>query len=153
MIGDADLAYAAALLDDHGRLNSRTLASGTDLPEVVVQGRIAALGWLADLCGVKVVEIPKEYNAHRCAEHCTSKHTHVQSTTQRLVLSGARATIVLAAVQRFMRVQGRQARDLVEAGQALGYKTQVVNDMTRLGWPLPELKEQPRARIALVGGA
>lgn len=150
MIGDADLAYAAALLDAYGRLSSRTLPSGTDLPEVVVQGRIGALGWLADLCGVKVVEIEKDYNAHRCAEHCTAKHMHVASMTQRLVLSGARATIVLHAVQRFMRVQGRQARELVGAGQVLGYKTGVVNDMVRLGWPIPELREQPRARVALV---
>lgn len=149
-LSPADLAYAAALVDTFATLKLRALPSGTDLPEVVLQGkRIAALDWLAAVTGSKVAVIGKDFHRHQCSEHCPDKHTRIESSTRRLVLSGARATIVLHALAPFMRVQGAEARRLADAGRVLGYKTNVVNDMRRLGWAVPELREQPRARVVL----
>lgn len=148
---ERDLAYVAALVDSLAVLRVREYR-GTPLPEVTIQGaRLAALDWLAGLTGVRVVVIGKDYTQHRCAAHCPDRHTHVQGRTRRWQLTGARATVVLAAVEPFMRVQGREARQLVEAGRAIGWKGNVVADMAALGWVVPELREQPRARLALAG--
>lgn len=141
MLSEADRAYVAALVDNFGRLTSRTLPNQTELPEVSIQGRVDALDWVAAVTGTKVVEIPKAYNATRCSQHCTDKHVHVITTARRWVLTGARATIVLHTVEPFMRVQGRQARDLVELGRRVGYKRPVVEEMRALGWSIPELRE------------
>lgn len=148
---EPDLAYAAALVDSFAALRTRR-AGDTELPEVTIQGKIAALPWLAERTGVKIIEVTKGYNRHQCSDHCPQAHTRIESTTGRWVMTGARATIVLYNIAPFMHVQARRARDLVEAGQEIGYKTNVVNDMTRLGWMVPELREQPRARVELVRG-
>ncbi len=144
---EADLAYAAALIDSFARLSVRDLPNGTQLPEVVIQGRIEALDWLAGVTGTSVAVIPKAYNRHQCSEHCPEAHTRIESQTRRWVVSGARATIVLAAVERFMRVQGRLARHLAEAGQRIGYKRTVVDEMRGLGWPIPQLRAAAWARV------
>lgn len=149
-MNDADLAYAAALIDAFAVLRIRTIG-GTDLPEVTIQNnRITALDWVAEVTGVRVTEIGKDFSQHRCGEHCPDKHTRVESKTRRWQVTGARATVVLHNVEPFMRVQGREARDLVETGRSIGWKGNVVNEMTRLGWAIPDLKEQPRAQVALV---
>lgn len=147
----ADLAYVAALIDQFGKLRTRTV-SDTELPEVLIQGRIGALGWLAELTGTRVVEIRKAYARHQCSEHCPERHTDIASVTGRWVVTGARATVVLYNVGPFMRDEGKRhlASTLVWQGQTVGYKSDVVNDMARLGWRIPELRDQPRARIALV---
>lgn len=139
MITDPDRAYVAALLDAFGRLTSRALSTGVELPEVSIQGRVAALDWLAEVTGTKVVEIPKGYNKHQCAEHCTERHTRVDSMTRRWVVTGARATIVLHNVEPFLRVHGALARNLVWVGQRVGYKDAVARDMAGRGWTVPEL--------------
>lgn len=144
----ADLAYVAALVDSFGALSVREV-NGALLPQVTIQGSHEVLPWLAEITGVKIIEIRKGYNRHQCTEHCPEAHTRIESLTGRWVLTGARATIVLYNVNGFMRVQARKARDLVEAGQGIGYKTNVVNDMKRLGWQLPDLRVQPRARLEL----
>lgn len=141
-----DLPYVAALIDNFGALRPR-VANGNELPEIHIQGKVPAMHWLAELTGVRVIDIEKSYNRHQCSEHCPAKHTHIVSMTGRWVVTGARATIVLHNVERFMRVQGRRARDLVAMGQAVGYKGNVINDMTRLGWEIPDLRPQPRARV------
>lgn len=149
MIRQADLSYAAALIDSFGTLKVREVHE-TLLPEVIIQGKIAALPWLAEITGVKVIEIRKGYNRHQCTDHCPQAHTRIESLTGRWVVTGARATVVLHNVEPYMRVQARKARDLVEAGQAIGYKTNVVNDMIKLGWQVPDLRKQPRARMEMV---
>lgn len=147
-LSPADLSYVAALVDSFARLKVREVHE-TPLPEVTIQGRIAALPWLADLTGVKIIEITKGYNRHQCTDHCPQAHTRIESLTGRWVLTGARATIVLFNVLPYLRVQRREALQLVGTGQTIGYKTNVVNDMKRLGWEAPDLRKQPRARVEL----
>lgn len=149
----ADLAYAAALVDSFAVLRVREYR-GTGLPEVTIQGaRIAALDWLAESTGVKVVVIGKGYNRHQCSEHCPERHTRIDSATRRWQVTGARATVVLAAIEPYLRTKGREARELIDAGRAIGYKGNVVVDMAALGWPIPELKDQPRARVSWLPSA
>jgi len=145
----AELAYAAALVDSFAVLRVRDYR-GTGLPEVTIQGKLAALDWLALITGVTVRTIPKSYSRHQCTEHCPDKHMRIESSSLRWQVTGARATIVLHGCAPFMRVQTRDAWKLIESGLAIGYKTDVVNDMTRRGWEIPDLREQPRARVALV---
>lgn len=149
----ADLAYVAALIDQFGRLKTRTV-NDTELPEVLIQGRIPALEWLAGLTGTRVVEINKAYARHQCSEHCPDRHTDIVSVTGRWVVTGARATVVLYNVGPFMRDEGKRhlASTLVWQGQTVGFKGNVVNDMAARGWAVPELRNQPRARIELVTG-
>jgi hypothetical protein len=85
-----------------------------------------------------------------CSDHCPDQHSDVSSVVGRWTVQGVRATIVLHTVAPYMRVQGRRARELVEVGRGVGYKTNVVNDMRARGWALPPLREQPRARVELV---
>lgn len=144
----ADLAYAAALVDSFAVLTTRRVRE-TELPQVTIQGKIAALPWLAELTGVKIIELVKGYDRHQCSEHCPDRHMRIESTTSRWQLTGARATVVLHSIEPYLRVQARTARSLVDAGTGIGFKTDVVNDMVRLGWTIPELREQPRARTAL----
>ena len=148
-LAPADLAYAAALIDSFAVLTTRRVGEA-ELPQVTIQGKVAALPWLAEVSGVKVIEVAKDYARHQCSEHCPDRHTRIESTTRRWQLTGARATVVLYSVEPYLRVQARTARGLVEVGQGLGFKTDVVNDMTRLGWTIPELRSQPRARIERV---
>lgn len=136
----ADLAYVAALIDQFGRLSIRALPSGSEIPEVTIQNRrIAALDWLAEITGVSVVRVGKDYSRHQCSEHCPQKHTRVESETRRWQVSGAKATILLHNIEPYMRVQGVLARNLVWVGQRSGFKTNAVIEMAGLGWSIPEL--------------
>lgn len=145
----ADLAYVAALVDSFAVLRLRDV-NGTALPQVTIQSkRVASLDWLAEVTGVAVMGIAKDYSKHQCTDHCPDRHMRIEASTRRWQLTGARATIVLHAVEPYMRVQGRDARQLVHEGLAAGYKGDVVIGMRGLGWPIPDLKDQPRARIAV----
>lgn len=148
-LSTSDLAYAAALIDNFGKLKTRRVGE-RELPEVIIQGKIRTLPWLAYITGVKLIEVSKGYHRHQCSQHCPTAHTEIVSVSNRWVLTGARATIVLHNVEPFMRAHGREARALVEVGQAVGYRGGVVNSMTTLGWKIPDLREQPRARVQLI---
>lgn len=148
---DAECAYAAGLIDALGVLSLRS-QPGTlsDLPSVVVSGNSVAVGWLAARTGTKVVTVKRDYTRHRCSEHCPEAHDEVKSLSSRWSVTGTRATIVLFNVLPFLQVQGEAAGELVSAGLTIGWKGQVVEDMRTLGWTIPTLKTQPRARPGLV---
>lgn len=132
---DTDLAYIAALVDQFGRLSLRELPGGSVIPEVTIQNkRISALSWLAEITGVSVVRVGKDYHKHQCSDHCPGKHTRVESETRRWQVSGTKATILLHAIEPFMRVQATEARNLVWAGHQCGQKPHVVAEMKLLGW-------------------
>ena len=138
-----DRSYVAALVDVFGRLRARDVR-GSRLPEVTIQGsRIDALDWLANITGVRVSVIGKDYTRHQCSEHCPDKHTRIAATTRRWQVTGARATILLHDIEPYMRVQGRQARALVQEGSVVGVKPPVVREMKRLGWSTDWLTDPP----------
>lgn len=147
-LSTSDLAYAAALIDSFGNLKTRRVGEN-ELPEVIIQGKIRTLPWLAYVTGVKLIEVTKGYSRHQCSQHCPTAHTEIVSISKRWVVTGARATIVLHNVEPFMRAHGREARALVEVGRQVGYRGNVINSMIELGWKIPDLREQPRARVPL----
>lgn len=147
-LSTADIAYAAAIIDNLAVLRAREYRN-TTLPVVEVSGRHGALPWLGELTGVRVIPTARSYLRHGCAEHCPTKHQHIESASFRWSVTGTRATIVLAAVEPYLRVQAAKARELVEAGLAVQYQGQVVNDLREHGWPIPALPEHPRARVPL----
>lgn len=144
-----DLAYAAALVDTLGALTLRDVGP-SQLPVVTLQGRFTeALAWLGEQTGTKIIVLQREFMRSGCTHHCPEPHVHIRSSSGRWQISGAKATIVLHNLLPYLRTQDETARTLIEAGRSIGYKGQVVQAMAAKGWDIPELKNQPRARIAL----
>lgn len=132
------LAYVAGILDALGRFRVHTSDEGTRLPHVGVSSpNLALLRDLADLTGVTVTNVVRDYNRVGCGEHCTAAHLHVDSITGRWQLVGHRATVVLAAVEPYLIGQHATAVDLVDLGLAAPHKRQTAAAMARLGWPTP----------------
>jgi len=154
MLEAADLAYMAALVDNLAVLKTRRVGEA-DLPSVVLTTTRsgAAVRFLATSTGSKVTEIVRAYNRKGCVDHCTQAHLHIDTTGHRWQVTGAKATIVLHNLLPYMRVQTDSARKLIHAGQTIGYKGQVVVAMRDLGWEIPDLKPQPRARVAIEPGS
>lgn len=146
----ADLAYMAALIDNLAVLKTR-LVNGSDLPAIVLTTTRSpeAVRFLARCSGSQVTTLVREYNKKGCIAHCKQPHLHIDTTGHRWQVTGAKATIVLHNLLPYMRVQKDLARKLIEAGRTIGYKGQVVNRMRELGWDIPELKPQPRARVPI----
>lgn len=145
---EADIAYMAALLDNMAALRSRSLGPSV-LPVIQISGKHAILDWVASVTGTKVIPTVRSYTRHQCTEHCPDRHNHLESSSRRWSVTGMRATIILAACEPFMKVQGATARSLIDAGLGVQYQGQVVNDMRDRGWPIPELSPHERARIPL----
>ena len=134
----ADLAYIAALIDTRGALASRTVRDAV-LPQVAISGRpFPALQWLGEVTGVRVVPTERDFTKAGCAEHCSEKHLHVRSLSGRWMISGAKATIVLAAVQPYLRLRAAEVEDAVALGLAANFKGATAQAMRKLGWPIPE---------------
>src|SRR5438105_3245627 len=109
MVTDADKAYIAALVDTLGKLTSRVVHAD-ELPVVTIQGKHAVLPWLAEVTGVKAMRLAKSYDRHQCSQHCPSKHTGIESWSYRWQLTGARAAVLLANIEPYLRLQAADAR-------------------------------------------
>jgi hypothetical protein len=139
MLTEQELAYVAGILDSQGSIAVRTTADGTELPQLSVSGpNVEMLLWLGEMTGVKPVITSRRYAKAGCAEHCSEKHVHVMSRSGRWLISGAKATVVLAATRPFLRWKGTQAGSAVELGLAAPFKQATPAKMRALGWPLPE---------------
>lgn len=147
-LGVAELGYVAAVIDNLAALRTRDLGPSV-LPVVQVSGRYGALSWLGEITGTKIIPTNRRYTRHNCTEHCPDRHAEIVSSSARWSLTGMRATIVLAAVEPYLRVQAARARELIDAGLGVQFQTTVVNDMAQLGWPIPALEPHPRARFPL----
>ena len=85
-----------------------------------------------------VVPTERDFTKAGCAEHCSEKHLHVRSLSGRWMISGAKATIVLAAVQPYLRLRAAEVEDAVALGLAANFKGATAQAMRKLGWPIPE---------------
>lgn len=132
----ADLAYIGALVDNLGKLTTRVVTRD-ELPVLTIQGKHAVLPWLAEVTGVRLIELDKSYSRHQCSEHCPDKHMPIESWTHRWQVTGARAIVVLYNVEPYMRVQDHEARVLLRLGGLVQVKGTTMNDMARLGWATP----------------
>jgi hypothetical protein len=132
-----DFAYVAALVDNLGKLSSRVVHRD-ELPVVTIQGKHAALPWLAEVSGVQLMQLDKSYTRHQCSEHCPDKHMPIDSWTHRWQVTGARAIVVLWNVEPYMRAQAAEARRLLRLGGLVAVKGTTIFDMAERGWPLPD---------------
>lgn len=146
----ADLGYVAALIDALAALRARTVPdSGTEVPVVQISGKHAVLPWLGEITGTRVVETRRAYTKHNCTTHCPDRHADITSVSYRWSVTGMKATIVLAAVEPYLRAQAADARRLIDLGLGVHYQGQTVNDMAARGWPIPDLTPHSRARVPL----
>lgn len=150
-LGTADLAYVAGIVDTMAVLRVRKYAEA-DLPMVAVHcPNLPLLGYLARLTGTKVTKTSRGYDRAGCSEHCPDKHQHITSTSGRWSVSGAKATVLLAAVRPFLRLQGYAADQVLEAAAKAPSKPATWQRMVELGWPLPDLPNA--AHSPRTGGA
>jgi hypothetical protein len=135
---EPEIAYVAGTLDAMARIKT-VVANGTTLPLVAVScPNMALLEHLSTVSGLKAFETHREYDRHRCGEHCVEAHDHIVSRSGRWSANGARATIMLAAVQPHIRVQTDEVAEVLAVGMETPAKAHVVQSMAALGWPIPE---------------
>jgi hypothetical protein len=126
------------VVDAQGHIAVRVTADGTQLPQLSLScPNVPLLLWLGDLTGVRPVVTTRAYSKMGCAEHCATKHRHVTSTSGRWQISGAKATVVLAAIGPFLRWQVDEATAALELGLSAPFKPATPNKMEALGWPIP----------------
>jgi hypothetical protein len=147
-----DLGYIAALIDVLAVLKVRQ-THGNDLPVIALTTSRSqdAVMFLANRSGSRVTTIARAYQRKGCVDHCQIAHQHIESTGYRWQVTGTRATVILHNLVPYLRVQREMAEQLVTIGKSIGYSTSVAQEMCDLGWELPVLKMQPRARKKIEG--
>lgn len=136
----------AGVLDSQGLFTLRW-SRDTQLPVVALHaGQPGTHQVLAKMTGTRVTTVTRDYDRQPCSDHCVEAHSHVDSVTVRWSVTGSRATILLFNVMPYLRIQQGAAQDLLDHGQTVGWKSQVSESMERLGFKIPGLREQPRAR-------
>jgi hypothetical protein len=118
-------AYIAALVDTLGKITLRKVHRH-ELPVVTIQGKHDILPWLAETTGVKIMRLDKNYDRHQCSEHCPERHLAIESWTYRWQLVGARALVLLQAIEPYMRVQDRLARQTIARCTDIAFKPAVL---------------------------
>lgn len=132
----AALAHLAGLLDAIGRVRVQESAEGTRLAHVGISSpNLGLLQHCARLTGVRVTHVHRDYDRLGCGEHCGEAHLHVESTTGRWQLVGARASVVLAAVRPYLTTLGPEADAVLEACEGAAWKPATRRKMVELGWP------------------
>lgn len=131
--------YLAGILDANAIFRIRSTPGGTKLPAVFVHGlSVKMLEVLARYTGTKVTVVNREYPRAPCSLHCEEQHQHVVSVSGRWSVTGAKATVLIAAVLPHLRVQAEQAAEVLEVGLAAPRKATTFTKMAALGWPTPE---------------
>lgn len=134
--------YVAAVIDSTAVIRTRE-ASGVVYPHVQINGgNTALLRFLAEATGMRMVVTRRDYTRAGCSEHCAEKHQHIVSVSGRWMVSGAKATVVLAASLPYLRLQRDTALEALSVGLAAPYKPASLRKMRELGWPIPEFNQR-----------
>lgn len=134
-----EIAYVAAIIDVMGNVRAMKTETGTLLPLVSVScADEALLGFLGTITDMQTFVTTRNYDRHRCAEHCDEAHQHVESRSRRWSVSGAKATVVLSAIEPYARFQKDRINEVLELGLTAPFKKATPQKMKRLGWPLPD---------------
>lgn len=122
---EREIAYLAGILDVMGNITTRR-AGTTLLPQISVSTKDQRLlDWLGERTGVRAFTTRREFLRAGCNIHCKERHRHVLSESGRWSVSGAKATVVLAAVRPYLHLKAPR-------------KPATATKMSDLGWPLPE---------------
>jgi len=134
---ELDIAYIAGVVDVRANIAVK-LFGGTELPFVSVSTPdLKLVAFLAHSSDMSPVTVKRDYLRVGCTDHCSEQHLHVKSETARWSVSGAKATIILAAVQPFTRIQVAAVDEALECGLRAPRKASTPAKMSALGWPLP----------------
>jgi hypothetical protein len=141
MLTEADLSYLAGVLDTRAVVRTRLVsgnATQTVLPMIAMScGDAALLHWLADITDVRSIITTRTYDKHRCLEHCTKAHDHIESVSGRWSVTGAKATVVLSATLPYVRFHEAEWQRGLAVGIGANKKPATVQKMAGLGWPMP----------------
>lgn len=138
-LSETDLAYIAAIIDTRARIKLRTLPTGSIVPTIHLSTPdIELLQYLGDVTGVQPFVVSRNYEKHRCTEHCPGRHEHVRSESARWSAAGAKATVLLAGIQPFIRFQKQVIETAIAVGLGAPFKMATVKKMAELGWVIPE---------------
>jgi hypothetical protein len=141
---DRELAWFAGVVDVMGSVRLREVRGETLLPLLEINcPNLALLERLAALTGTSVTKVRRDYQRNGCTVHCPQAHVHIQSSSGRWSLSGARATVVLAALLPFLQLQQETVAELVAVGLRAPRKPATVAKMAALGWAAPEFLSDP----------
>jgi hypothetical protein len=141
VITESDIAWSAGMFDTIGCVGARKLDTGT----IVIMASISSphihlVQTMADLTGVSVVTVVRNYSRKGCAEHCEEQHDHVTSVTGRWQLVGIRARIFLTAIAPHLRIKQDQVEEALNVAAAMPFKPATVRKMLNLGWPPLEVE-------------
>lgn len=138
MLADSEIAYVAAVVDTFARIKIRPTEAGTLIPTITISNpHRSMLAFMGQMTATKSFEVEKSYSKHRCGEHCPSRHEKIVSNSGRWSISGAKATVMLSAIQPYVRFQDEEVAEALEAGLAATKKAHTVASMQKIGWPLP----------------
>lgn len=139
MITDAELSYMAAVIDVQGNIRVMETQGGTLLPRVMLScPNLALLDYFGSMTGMKPILVKRSFDRHRCSIHCEEAHDHITSVTGRWSVSGAKATVMLAAIEPYIRFQKAETEEALKVGLAAPKKPATPAKMKALGWPIPE---------------
>lgn len=130
-----EIAWCGGVVDSLGLLRLRETDAGAHLPSVFVSTpHLPIARRLAELTGVKVTMVTRDYKRMGCGDHCTTAHLHVQSTTARWSLTGSRALVFLQAVRPYLFVKAEEADLLLESSSNPRSKPATTAKMREMGW-------------------
>lgn len=133
------LAYVSALIDIQGKITLMETQQNTSLPLLTVScPNLPLLEFLGSLTQMKPVVTRRSYDKHRCSLHCEEAHEHVTSVSGRWSVSGAKATVVLAAILPYAKFQKIEIEEVLKVGLAAPRKKATPLKMQELGWPIPK---------------
>jgi hypothetical protein len=139
----------AGIIDAVALLRKREVRDSGLLPVVAIHGGSPAIhDYMAKLTGTSVTRVNRDYQRKPCTTHCVEPHEHLSSVSLRWSVTGAKATILLYNTLPYLRLRKFDAQDLVDLGVTQHWKSQTIEEMQALGYKIPVMREQPRARAS-----
>ena len=129
--------HVAGVLDVCGVFRVR-MVQNTALPMVAAHSTDPVLlGYLSRVTGVGVTEVKRNYSRFGCDEHCAEKHIHVNHSSLRWSVTGARAGILIYNVLPHLVLRHEQAEKVLDGTADAPFRKPTVQAMGRLGWQVP----------------
>lgn len=138
------IAFVAGIIDARGHIE---VSMRHDKPQPrlsVTTKRVELLEWLGKITGTKVSYDTRGYERRPCNEHCNQQHSHVVRQSAKWRVDSSRATVVLFNVAPHIVGQRKEVLEALRVGMASwpAARGDTAAQMARLGWPLPEKKNE-----------
>lgn len=138
-LSEGQIAYVAAIIDTTARIKELKTSSGVMIPVIhLSNANFGLLRYLGRITDVQPLFLERKWSRHKCSEHCPDRHQEARSVSGRWSISGAKATMILAAIQPHVMFQKAVVRESIALGLDAPRKQATVRKMINLGWPVPE---------------